>query len=70
MKKKEIPLIVLKYKGVRCKLILSNGFKYTNIVYDIVDDLIVFQDRNGEEICVEPSYVVMVTKVEDSFYDN
>lgn len=52
-----------QFEGLKVKLILSNGFKYTNVIFHInKDNLLEFQDFSGEIVLIEPSFVAMVTK--------
>ncbi|MCD4759343.1 hypothetical protein K8R33_00460 [archaeon] len=50
--------ILKKYEGKKVRLILKNNFVYTNISFRITEDnLIEFQDKYGEILTVEPSYI-------------
>lgn len=56
--------ILKRFEGETVRVILKNDFIYSYIVFRITEDnLIEFEDKFGEVLTVEPSYISAVTKI-------
>lgn len=59
-----------KFEKKIVRIVLNNNFVYTDIVFTFNDDdLIQFQDRDGENIIVDPNFVRMISEKE-ALYDD
>jgi hypothetical protein len=55
--------ILKRYEGKKVRLILKNNFVYTNVSFRITEDnLIEFQDKYGETVTAEPSYISAISE--------
>lgn len=56
--------ILRKYEGNKVRILLKNGFTYSNIVFTLTSDfLIEFKDKFGEVILLEPDYITGITEI-------
>lgn len=56
--------ILKKFEGRKVRLILKNNFIYNSVRFYVTqDNLIEFEDRFGEVVTVEPSYISAITKL-------
>jgi hypothetical protein len=58
--------ILKKFEGKRVKLFLKNNFVYSQVVFKITEnELLEFQDKYGEVLTIEPSFVNGVTVINE-----
>ena len=56
--------ILKKFEGKKVRIILKNNFSYSYIQFEITEDnLIVFENKFGELLTIEPSFVSAVTEL-------
>jgi len=57
--------VLRKYEKIKhLKLVLENGFVYTDISFKINEDnLVEFVDRSGDTITIEPYFIMLVSEI-------
>jgi len=51
------------YSGKLCTIILKNGFKYTGIIPDEIDDPFIFRDKYDCLNTINCGYIEMISEV-------